>query len=58
MNNKIVTYPLSVLSVADKLAVSKPAEKILDKLKAGEHKNLVHLLEILSKLLLSALRLT
>ena len=27
MNNKIVRYPLSVLSVADKLAVSKPEEK-------------------------------
>lgn len=56
MNNKIVRYPLSVLSVADKLAVSKPEEKILDKLKAGGYKNVVH--EILSKLLLSALRLT
>ena len=58
MNNKIVTYPLSLLSVADKLAVSKPEEKILYKLKAGEYKNVVHLLEILSNLLLSALRLT
>ena len=37
MNNKIVRFPLSLLSVADKLAVSKPQEKILDKLKAGEY---------------------